>query len=63
MNKKYDALVDVATSSVNTLPGPLGSPNAPTVDLVALAKNLCDAFEYVTTREASWTPHQQLTEQ
>ena len=61
-NKIYDALIEVAISSLNQIP-PLGSTQAPAPDLLTIATNLCDAFEIVANREASWIQSQQLHSQ
>lgn len=39
-----NAIIEVAKSGANALPGGLGSPNPPRVDLKALAQDLCEAF-------------------
>lgn len=55
----YKAVIEVATSATNTLPGSLGNPTPPHVDLKKLATDLCDAFEVIDSRVASCKPDQQ----
>jgi hypothetical protein len=58
IDKIYDAIIEVATNSANALPGGLGEPlRRP--NLKALAEDLCDAFEVINRRAASWQQDQQ----
>lgn len=58
-NMILKAIIDVATNSANLLPGGLGDPSPKTTDLKDFAENLCDAFDVVSKREASWQQGQQ----
>ncbi len=55
----YDTVIEVATSAVNTLPGSLGNPTPPHIDLKKLATDLCDAFEIIDARASSKQQNQQ----
>lgn len=55
----YEAVIDVAKSGANTLPGSLGNPTPPHIDLKKLATDLCDALEIIDARVSSKQQNQQ----
>jgi coenzyme F420-reducing hydrogenase alpha subunit len=58
-NMILKAIIEVAINPANSLPGGLGEQSPSNLNLKKLAEELCDAFEVVSKREASWQQGQQ----